>query len=98
MATQEITQLKKDIEALKDDIGDLTNTIKEMAKDNAAEGKSKVFEELHIDDLQEQLDKLKNKGKEGLGTVESEIKTRPLQSVALSFGVGFLIALFMNRK
>jgi ElaB/YqjD/DUF883 family membrane-anchored ribosome-binding protein len=98
MATQEVTQLKQDIEALKDDIHQLTNTIKEMAKEKATEGKSKIFEGLHIDDLQAQLDNLKTQGKEGLGAVEGEIKTRPFQSIALSFGVGFLIALIMNKK
>ena len=98
MATQEVTQLKKDIEALKGDIHQLSNTIKELAQEKATEGKSKMFEELHIDDLKEQLDNLKTKGKDGLGAVESEIKTHPLQSTALSFGVGFLIALMMNKK
>ncbi|MDG4812392.1 DUF883 C-terminal domain-containing protein [Hydrogenovibrio sp. 3SP14C1] len=98
MATQEVTQLKKDIEALKGDIHQLSNTIKELAQEKAIEGKSKMFEELHIDDLKEQLDNLKTKGKDGLGAVESEIKTHPLQSTAISFGVGFLIALMMNKK
>lgn len=98
MPTQEVTQLKKDIEALKDDIKQLTGTIKDLVKEKAAEGKSKVFEELHIEDLKEQLEILKAKGKDGLGVVEGEIKTHPLRSTALSFGVGFLIALMINKK
>lgn len=98
MATQEVTQLKKDIEALKGDIQQLSSTIKELVKEKAAEGKSKAFEELHIDDLKEQLEILKAKGKDGLGAVESEIKTHPFRSAALSFGVGFLIALMINKK
>lgn len=98
MATQEVTQLKKDIEALKGDIQQLSSTIKELVKDKATEGKSKAFDELHIDDLKEQLDSLKAKGKDGLGSVEDEIKTHPLRSTALSFGVGFLIALMISKK
>jgi len=65
MATQEVTQLKQDIEALKDDIHQLTNTIKELAEEKVIEGKSKVFEKLHIDDLKEQLDSLKIKDNMG---------------------------------
>ncbi|QBZ82959.1 ElaB protein [Hydrogenovibrio crunogenus] len=98
MATQEVTQLKKDIEALKGDVQQLSHTIKELAQEKATEGKSKVFDELHIDDLKEQLDALKSKGKDGLGAVENEIQSHPFQSTAISFGIGFLIALMMNKK
>lgn len=95
---EETTKLKAEMDKLKDDISSLTKTIKELTEDKVSEGKSKFFEGLSLEDLKDSLDKIKNKGKDGIGSIESEIKEYPLQSVAITFGLGALFALFLSRR
>lgn len=95
---EETAKLKAEMDTLKDDISSLTRTIKELTKDKVSEGKSKLFDGLSLEDFKDSLDKIKNKGKDGIGSVESEIKEYPLQSVAITFGLGVLFALFLSRK
>lgn len=98
MAQEDIDQLKSDIHTLKQDIGSLTETISNLAKQKKADAKERLQEELDIENLKEKLNELKSKGKETFNSVEEEVKTHPLQSLAIAFGVGLIFALLFGHK
>lgn len=95
---EENTKLRAEMEKLKGDISSLTKTIKEFKEDKFGEGTSNFFDGLNLEELKDSLDKIKSKGKERIVSVESEIKEFPLQSVAITFGLGALFALFLSKK
>lgn len=98
MAEQEINNLKKEIENLKQDIGSLTVAIKELARAKTDETKKKIEDEIDLQGLKEKLEELKAKGREGLDSVEDEIRTHPFQTAAITFGLGALVAFFLSSK
>ncbi|MFP4331884.1 MAG: YqjD family protein [Campylobacterales bacterium] len=95
---EDSAKLREEVETLKSDISSLTQTIKELTEERIKEKKTKLLDELNLDELKSRLDELKNKGKDGIDSVENEISQKPLQSVAISFGIGALVGLFLSRK
>ncbi|MFK2822970.1 DUF883 family protein [Arcobacter sp. YIC-80] len=98
MATaQEVTKLKEEINDLKSDLKSLTETMKEIASSNIDREKSKLLDELSIEELTKKVESLKTKGLEEVDEVEKRIKKDPLKSVAITFGVGFIAAWLLKR-
>lgn len=98
MATaQEVTKLKEEINDLKSDLKSLTETMKEIASSNIDREKSKLLDELSIEELTKKVESLKTKGLEEVDEVEKRIKKDPLKSVAITFGVGFIVAWLLKR-
>lgn len=98
MATaEEVNKLKDEIGSLKSDLKELTQTMKDLVSADIDKNKSKLLEDLSIDELKKKIDDLKAKGLDGVGEVEKNIKQEPLKSVAITFGIGFLAAWLLKK-
>lgn len=98
MATaEEVNKLKDEIGNLKSDLKELTQTIKDLVSADIDKNKSKLLEDLSIDELKQKVEDLKTKGLDGVEEVEKNIKQEPLKSVAITFGIGFLAAWLLKK-
>lgn len=100
---KDVTSVKNDIAALTDQITDALNTFAGAAKKQARRGYKQARE--NIDST---LDDVSERGSAALGaaqdaavtveeTLEDVITQRPLATVALALGIGFLIGVTWRR-
>ena len=82
LARRDFAALRKDMAALMSSMGDAASTQKQRAY--AAAG--------------ETAEKLKKRGAAAVHSVEGEIEARPLTSVAVAFGVGFVLGKLLDRR
>lgn len=98
MAANEVDKLRTDIDNLKKDIQGLSQTIKELATSKINVEKSKLLDELPLDELKAKVDVLKTKGQESIDGVEKQIVKNPFKSTAITFGLGFVVAWLFSTK
>lgn len=86
---EEVAKLRKDLEQLRGDIAGLSEAVKEAGRergraaiDRAKRSGAAARTEMHA--LRERADR--------------EIEEHPLTSVLMSFGVGFLIGMLLDRR
>jgi ElaB/YqjD/DUF883 family membrane-anchored ribosome-binding protein len=86
---EEVTKLRKDMDQLRSDIGALTNSIKELGvqKGRAAINRARRTGT----SLREEADAWRAKA-------DHEIEEHPLTSVLMSFGIGFVIGMLLDRR
>lgn len=87
-ASPEIEDLKEDIASLKANIETLTNSAKKNGLDEAEKFGDRAKEKLH---------ELKDRGQDGIRKVESQVKEKPGQSLAIAFAAGFLASMVVLR-
>ena len=99
-ASDDVSDLKDDIEKLRADLSSLTKHMKELGGSAVADAR-KAGEE-KVDDLLGELDRtaqqLKRQGEASVAEVESTIRERPLLSLIAAFGVGMLITRLLERR
>jgi len=79
---QDFAALRKDVAALMSSLGDAASAQKQRAY--AAAG--------------EKAEQIKERGAKVVRSVEGEIESRPLTSVGIAFGVGFLLGKLLDRR
>lgn len=86
---EEVAKLRKDMDQLRDDIGALTSSLKEMGvqKGRAAMARAKRTG-----------DSLREEAEAWRARADREIEERPFTSVLMSFGIGFLIGMLLDRR
>ena len=98
MATQETTAkefegemaaIRKDLAALRADIAALART----AADAASDGKAQLGEA-----MRDKAEEIGEMGSEIASSVGRHIEERPLASVAVAFGAGFLLGKLLERR
>jgi len=87
--SKEMDQLKKDLAALRGDIGSLVTSVKVLAE---KQGQSVV--DLAHDAEKHVRDQTKIAGE----SVEKYIEERPLTSALVAFGSGFVIGMLLSNK
>ena len=82
----EVEALRKDFKQVKDDLANLTKTLKEFGTKRAAES---------VDDLKVARDKveaqLRQAANEARGTLEEQVRAKPLGTLAIAFAIGLLL-------
>jgi ElaB/YqjD/DUF883 family membrane-anchored ribosome-binding protein len=86
---EELTKLRKDMDQLRSDIGSLTE----------------AFRELGVEKGREAMARARRAGASVRGDAEAlrdradrEIEERPFTSVLMSFGIGFLVGMLLDRR
>jgi len=93
----------KDLEAqirqLRDDIASLTKTVASVGNDKAGEykGKARRVASDAADASRQMVESAREQAVSLERDLEQQIRTNPIQAVAIAAGVGFLLALMMRR-
>jgi len=83
--SSDFEELKSSFSQLREDVTTLLSNASGTAKSGAGM-------------LKEQARNIKHRGIESVEEVEDRISQRPLRSMAMAAGIGFLFALFMRRR
>lgn len=93
---KDVTQVKNDIAALTNHVTDAVNALAEAAKNQTRRGYKQA-----VDDLSERsramMDAAQDAGATVEETLEDIVTKRPLATVALALGLGFLIGVTWRR-
>ena len=84
----ELQELRKELDGLKSDMADIAETIGKIARSSAEHGRERI---------RGAADYSRQQAKEALGTVEKEIEERPLTSLAVALGMGFILGKLIDR-
>lgn len=98
--TKEIDNIREDLKSLRDNVLVLSKKVEAEGKMTATELKAKAQE--NMADLktraQEKISHLQDYSADQLKMVETEIKKKPAQSVAIAFGAGLLASFLLSRR
>jgi ElaB/YqjD/DUF883 family membrane-anchored ribosome-binding protein len=90
----DVETLKSDIEQLKADLSSLKDHGREFGSAKASEARGLLEEKVH--QLQHEIDRvtseIKRQSDEARAKLERNVHERPLTSLAIAFGVGFIAA------
>jgi ElaB/YqjD/DUF883 family membrane-anchored ribosome-binding protein len=91
---QELKQLKNDFSQLRGDVGDLLQVLRDAGLERMANTKTDVNDELRTrrEQVRSALNKARAQGEEVYEDFEEGVATHPLSSLAMAFGLGFIIA------
>ena len=91
--SKDVDAIKADLDALRKDLANVLETVKDTAKSRA---------ESELDALQNRLNQLASdlhaSGRDSLRAVESQIGEKPLVSVAVAFAVGLMLGKLLDRR
>jgi ElaB/YqjD/DUF883 family membrane-anchored ribosome-binding protein len=90
----EIRQLKEDLATLKQDMSGLTGLIRDLGAEKLDDVKSSAAENVRArrETLRRRLAATEVRGRETAEDIGDAIGSRPFGSVAMAFGLGFLVA------
>jgi ElaB/YqjD/DUF883 family membrane-anchored ribosome-binding protein len=90
----EIRQLKEDLATLQQDVSGLTGLIRELGTERFDTVKASTVENLRArrETLRRRLAAAEARGRETAEDIQDSIGGHPLGSVAMAFGLGFLVA------
>jgi ElaB/YqjD/DUF883 family membrane-anchored ribosome-binding protein len=100
----EMEALKADVTKLSNDLRDVLHTVGTQGKEKLLENKKRLESALKTlkGQAQEKFDQtyeyLREHGGEAVAKSREQIKERPLTAVGISFGVGILLGLLLNRR
>ncbi|MDW7711579.1 MAG: hypothetical protein SCH98_14010 [Deferrisomatales bacterium] len=107
MAKEETSDLSREMEALRADLGKLRADFAGVAEalkdaghkraDGVREGLADLLHSVR-EELQSALDHGKDTGKKSVEAVGHQIGQRPLASLLTAFGVGFVLAKLLDRE
>ncbi len=87
-SNKEQQDLQEQLNALRNDFSEITQTVREMSANRAHQGQEK---------LRETADRTRAQVRESLHSVQGEIEQRPYASMAAAFGVGLLLGKLLDR-
>jgi ElaB/YqjD/DUF883 family membrane-anchored ribosome-binding protein len=88
MADKEIENLQRDLQALRQDVSSLTDSLKKMSAERVNAG---------LDSARASGEKFRQQAEEATRNLEQEIEARPFTSVLAAFGVGFIVGKLLDR-
>lgn len=89
----DLESLRDDVSKLKSDISDITQKLIYKAKSDSGPMKDKI-----IEDLKNELDRARGKGRETFESVEQQIQEKPLMSLLIAFILGLLLGKLLDRR
>lgn len=88
-STKETDALRHDLNALRDDVSHLTETLKGMASSRGSEA---------YDRLRQTADQTRTRVRDTASAAVHQVEERPLTSVLIAFGVGMLLGILFDRR
>lgn len=85
---KDVEELKSEFSELKSDMAKLAETLKKLYGDSADHGRERV---------KAAAERSGEQAREAAGALEAEIGERPLASVAIAFGIGFVLGKLFDR-
>lgn len=86
--TNDIQELKAELASLRSDMADIGDTLTKLARSTANEGREKVKDAASYS---------KDQARQTLGAFQKEVEERPMTSLALALGIGFVLGKLMDR-
>lgn len=86
---EEVAKLRKDMEQLRGDIGSLSEAFKDLGREKGRAA---------IDRARRTGEAARNEAQAWRERADKEIEENPLTSVLMSFGIGFLIGMLLDRR
>lgn len=85
---KDLEELKSQYASLKSDLAEMSKAVSTLTRDGVAEGRKRV---------RGAADQGREQARETWGVVEHEIEERPITSLAVALGVGFVLGKLMAR-
>jgi ElaB/YqjD/DUF883 family membrane-anchored ribosome-binding protein len=85
---KDLKELRSEYASLKSDLAEMSKTIANLANDGIDEGSKRVRSVARHS---------RDRARETLGAVENEIEERPITSVAVALGAGFVLGKLLSR-
>jgi ElaB/YqjD/DUF883 family membrane-anchored ribosome-binding protein len=85
---QSMEELRKEIAALKSDLGDIAETIRRISGEAVGQGREQIKEKAR---------RSRDQASEAWHAVEHEISERPATSLVAAFSVGFIVGRLLDR-
>ncbi|MEJ2501597.1 MAG: hypothetical protein P8Y65_10875 [Campylobacterales bacterium] len=97
----EIKALKQEIEAQKNDLSKLTETLQQIAAAKAKEKAENIKEEILSkipDDQKEKIEALRAEGEKAVDAIKTQQEQHPMGTLLVAAGIGFLIGKVFGTK
>lgn len=94
------------VDALKKDINSMKEQLEELIKNASAKGHAatddlatRILKEWgeYSNKASEQAEKLRNAGHAGLDEIGHQVRRNPIMSIAIAFGVGYLVSCMLRH-
>jgi ElaB/YqjD/DUF883 family membrane-anchored ribosome-binding protein len=85
---KDLEELKSQYASLKSDLAEMSKSLSTLTRDGVAEGRKQVSEV---------ADQAREQASETWGVLEKEIEERPITSLAVALGIGFVIGKLIAR-
>lgn len=85
---KDLKELRAEYASLKSDLSDMSETISKLAHDGAAEGRKRI---------RGAAKHSRDQARESWTAFEHEIEERPITSLAIALGVGFVFGKLLSR-
>ncbi|TVS10354.1 MAG: DUF883 family protein [Wenzhouxiangella sp.] len=85
---KDIKELKQEYASLKSDLAEMSETLSSLARDGVAEGRERVRGAAR---------QSRKQAEEAWDAMESEIEERPITSLAIALGIGFVLGKVLSR-
>lgn len=93
----EYDQLKQEIAKLRGDLSSLVDALKDIGVEKIAKARSRFVDEtVNREDLKQVYDDAKARSAQVASELESQIARRPLTSVLIALGIGFVLGKLMQ--
>ncbi|MEM7008099.1 MAG: hypothetical protein AAF462_03105 [Thermodesulfobacteriota bacterium] len=89
---KDVETLKDDISKLKEDLGSIAETLLEKGKAETEAAKDKLS-----DSLKEEIEAARLKSREGVESLEDQIREKPLMSLLIAFVIGLFLGKLFDR-
>lgn len=98
-ADNNLDTLRSELKTLREDVGELVQTVVGMAKDGAAGTKQYAAHELEhrLAQLEHAYGVARKQGKQAIETAQHTVEAHPLMTLATAFGIGALIGHLMRK-
>ena len=90
---KDVDNLKKDISKLKEDLSSIAESLLEKGKAETEAAKDRLGERFG-----DELEAARLKGKEKVGSIEDQIRQKPLQSLLIAFVVGLFLGKLFDQR
>lgn len=85
---KELQQLKDEFSALKNELSDMGKTLSQLAKSASNEGRDRI---------RAAADQSREQARQTWGAFEKEVEDRPMTSLAIALGIGFILGKLLDR-
>ncbi len=95
----ELADLRADFGKLRGDVANLVETLVEAGKETADDARKRMQNqaEHRLEQMRSGLKEMGRYGQDSLGSVEECVRQRPLSSIGIAVGVGYILGRLLRR-